>query len=113
MSDVTFKIDEKNRVVVCMITGCRYIAMDRIAKYTRYCPYHGYQISNTFMGIARCNPEDEFDIEYGKKLALTRAKAKRGTAINNAIIKYVSDTKRELSSLIKYGLHKIPDEEDI
>ena len=108
MGDVSFRIDEKNKVVVCKITNCEDLAISRIDKYS-YCDYHDmnmYEIPDTFTGVARCNAYDKFDVEYGKKLALTRAKAKRGRAINAALYRYIKKAQRGLEDLKRYGIHR-------
>lgn len=110
MNDISFRVDEKNKVVICKLTNCRDIAYDRIVKYTKEIPiYCETEIPNVFTGIARCAPEDTFDIEYGKELALTRAKAKRGKAINTAIYKYIKRTQKGIKDLERYGVHKVPE----
>jgi len=35
-----------------------------------------YSISPEYIGIAKCHPDDEFDVDFGKRLALIRAKHK-------------------------------------
>ena len=55
-----FYINEEKRTVVCkIISDC----------YTLY-PY------KTFVGKAKCDPEDKFDVEKGKKIAKLRAYTK-------------------------------------
>lgn len=36
-----------------------------------------------YIGVAKCHPGDEFDVEFGKKLALARAKKKHNFALIN------------------------------
>ena len=109
MSDINFKIDEKNRVVVCKLSNCKWNADDRIRKYDGDSYTDNYLISDIFTGVARCNPQDEFNEEIGKKIALTRAKAKRCKAINNTIRKYIKDQERVIENLKKYAIHEIPE----
>lgn len=46
--------------------------------------------NKTIRGIAKCNPEDTFDVEYGKKLAVARAEVKVAKAkIKNASAAYL------------------------
>lgn len=129
--DVEFLVFEDKGVVVCKLHNCKYVAIKRIDKYTGgklvikmgnvnyrpsnldYRPSNYYFIDDTFVGVAHCTPEDKFNLEYGKKLALTRAKAKRGRAINKVIEKYVADIQNRLARLIKEGIHKVPDEKEI
>lgn len=35
-----------------------------------------YRIKSEYVGKAKCHPDDEFDVEFGKRLALLRAKQK-------------------------------------
>ena len=107
--DLIYIVDKKNRVVVCNLLNCTYIAADRIEKYcTLMVPYDSfkYYIDEVYTGIARCSPEDEWDEEFGKKLALKRAKKKRCSAVNNMIIKFCNDMQRGIQKLIMYGYHK-------
>ena len=108
-SDIEFKVFEDKKTVVCRIWNCHMTAKNRIHKYTHDVTVYGTEdIPDVFVGIARCAPEDEFDVEFGKKLALTRAKEKRGKAINEAIYSYIDDIQRGLRDLEKYGIHNVP-----
>ena len=67
-----FYVDEKNKKVIAV------------------CHYGGKSIR----GVAKCSPEDIFDIEYGKKLAVARAEVKVAQAkIRNAATKYLAAAK--------------------
>ena len=108
---IEYRTFPEKGVVVCKIWGCADIAVERILKYTgngQAC-FEDYWISPVFVGVARCAPEDTFDEEYGKQLALIKAKAKRGKAINNAIQLFINRQNRALETLRQYGLHEIPD----
>lgn len=113
-SDVEYFVFENKGVVVCKLHNCRFIALHRIDKYTHKtieyleAPYK-YLIDEVYTGVAKCSPEDKFDEEYGKKLALTKAKAARGKAVNNAIKTFMSDIEKDLNNLKTYGLHEVPD----
>ena len=122
--DVEFLVFEDKGVVVCKLYNCKYIALKRINKYTGgklvikmggmdYCSTESYFIDDVFVGVARCASEDKFDLEYGKKLALTRAKTKRGKAVNKAIESYVENIQSRLARLTKEGIHKVPDEKEL
>lgn len=117
-SDIEFKVFKDKGVVVCKLYDCETIAIRRINKYTRiscysYNRFDNDLINDVYVGVARCAPEDTFDEEYGKKLALARAKAKRGKAVNNALYAFINDVKKDLERLEKYGIHQIPDTKDI
>ena len=67
-----FYVDEKNSKVIAV------------------CHYAGKPVR----GIAKCSPEDAFDIEYGKRLAVARAEVKVAQAkIRNATLKYLEAAK--------------------
>ena len=109
--DIEYFVNRERGIVVCKINNCEWIADDRINKYlpkSTRCLSDDYRIAETFTGIAKCAPEDTFDEEYGKKLALTRAKAARGKAVNDAIIDFLSDMDVATNNLARYGLHDIP-----
>lgn len=46
-------------------------------------------IDNQFVGVARCHESDTFDEEFGKKLALARAKAKKADAVHTNFFKFI------------------------
>lgn len=108
--DIEYIVLKNKKTVVCRIWNCESIARERICKYTGdWSAINNLNaISDVFVGIAKCAPEDEFDIEFGKKLALTRAKEKRGKAINEVIYNYTADVRRNLDALMKYGIHEVP-----
>lgn len=46
-------------------------------------------INKHYVGIAKCHEGDTFDVEFGKKLALARAKSKKTDAIQKNFFKFV------------------------
>ena len=47
-----------------------------------------FHIRDYYIGIARCNEGDAFDVEFGKKLALERARKKYHTAVHAQLVKF-------------------------
>lgn len=90
-----FIVNEDARKVVCIIdhTSDLFISYaDRNLKIVPDCDhvwgessrlYPKLKMPNKFIGIASCNPEDEFSIETGKLIAFSRAKDK----IHNSFFK--------------------------
>lgn len=105
--DLQYLVNKDTGVVICKLLSCEDIVYARIWKYTFYetCSIPNFDIKNTYVGVAKCHPEDTFDEKFGKKLALDRAKAKRKKAINRALQKYIDEKRRELEILEKYGIH--------
>lgn len=46
-------------------------------------------INERYVGVAKCHENDVFDEEFGKKLALARAKAKKADAIHAKFFKFI------------------------
>lgn len=110
-NDVEFIVKADKGVVVCKLHNCKEIVEKRIFKQNNTVfPYfpEKYYIDNIYVGVAKCAPEDTFDEEIGKKIALTKAKRKRAQAANNAIKQYISDVQKDLSRLEQYGIHEVP-----
>ena len=107
-NDVEYKVYPENGVVICRLLNCKDVPYSRIIKYMQQWPMNDskYETDNVFIGIAKCSPEDTFDEQYGKKLALERAKEKRRKAFNDMVRLYVNDTMRGLNDLIQYGIHE-------
>ena len=113
--DIEFLVFANKGVVVCKIHNCEFLAINRITKYIEMnsplilSVAYDYLIKNTFVGVAHCAPDDTWDEEFGKKLALTKAKAKRCKAINRAVKMFIEKTDRSLERLETYGIHEVPD----
>lgn len=114
MGDIKFDVNPEKRRVICFLYNCENIALNRIKKYVPcfnteiFAKKYKLKIDPVYVGIAKCAPEDEFDVEYGKKLALTRAKQKRCKAINRVIYDVFDVIDCELNNLDRYGIHIIP-----
>lgn len=70
-----YHIDQVNKVVVCILTAKPLLPND--INYTAY-QFIGGWVDEKFTtkGIARLNPEDEFDINIGMKVSLAKAENK-------------------------------------
>ena len=107
--DFSVEFIVRDKVVVCKLWNCRYLAYDRIKKnvpfVTGYANSYDYLLADTYVGIAKCAPEDEFNAKFGKELALRRARIKRNKAVKQAVNLYL---KR-----MKYMLQELENDEDI
>lgn len=75
-----FYVNPKDRIVTCVLYGCRNDVVDIIDKYsTEFLAgyYPDCLIRNSYVGMAKCDPADEFDEEYGADLAKFRATRKK------------------------------------
>lgn len=95
-NNVVYTIDEENKVVTATIKcKAQEPEISFISQYLKHTRGEGkgplverddiwvgkYLINNEFTGKAKCHPDDSFNIEFGKQLALLRAKEKYQRAI--------------------------------
>ena len=106
---VNYIVKKDERVVVCVINGTkRYFSdyintrlhqQDYLNSYM-VCIKDKYGLKNSYSGIARCAPGDEWNEELGRKIAFNKAKEK----LNNAFFKraktYVNEVDNEFNQLI-------------
>ena len=84
-SDCFFKVDEKNRKVVCVYTADPELAINYIHSFNRergiptYIPANdGMYLPWHTVGIAKCAEGDTWDEELGRDIAFAKMKAKFG-----------------------------------
>lgn len=102
-----FNINEEKRIIVAIIPNRRFNVVDDFyhftQKFRRSCglpdirlvndypfdPDERLLIPNKFIGIAKCSLNDTFDVEYGKKLALARARMNMAHAQMHTFYRFV------------------------
>lgn len=100
--NVVYYINEQNGVVVAKILCDRYEAYDVVESIVRkfvrsdvanspfdVC-FNGldtdkFNLDEYYTGIAKCSPDDTFNAETGKRIALAKAQAKYHTDINDKL----------------------------
>lgn len=75
-----FYVNRNDRTVTCVLFGCSNAAINMLEKYSNnflsgY--YSEFAIDYSYVGIAKCTPEDEFNEEFGMRLARYRANRKK------------------------------------
>lgn len=64
---------------------------------------------STVRGVAKCNPNDEFDLEYGKKLASVRCAfkiaSKRRKRANNKLAQAYSEFEKASAHVVKMSTY--------
>lgn len=89
ISETKFHVDEENKVVVCVIDVDmqlhKHQAWDHIYYdlWKKEYPHVDCGGGFTTKAVSRCNPEDTFDVEKGKRIAESRAKAKAFSIATN------------------------------
>ena len=107
-TDIRYVVDKENKIVVCVLENCTNIPVIRLKKYLgrtfKLKNADKYTIHESYRGIAHCAPDDTFDVETGKQLALKRAKMKRAKAINNAINRFILDIDNIKSNTLECAM---------
>lgn len=67
-SSITYYIDEDKRTIVCKMTDCENDFMKSVPDIS----LSGYELKPYYLGKAKCHPDDIWDEEKGKQLALYR-----------------------------------------
>ena len=99
--NVTYYINEEAGVVVAKINAEKYepfnvaeSVIDKIRRADEHnSPYEVFacggfkklMLDKAYVGVAKCSPEDKFDLETGKKIALARAQVKYHAALHDSL----------------------------
>ncbi len=108
-----FKINQEKKVITCLLTThndiydiLKKFHLESLCKkytYDEYLPK-----KKTYVGIAKCSPEDTWDETFGKQLARYRAERARQVDVNNELKKIIKDAYRYLTNLSIYGMLGTP-----
>jgi len=86
---IKFSVVESQGKVIARIDNCGMDAYNvlrkRLPEYMEICPC-AVQMKNSFKAVAKCHPDDIFDVEKGMALAKERVIAK----YNNAMVKVLT-----------------------
>ena len=116
-----FKVN--GNVVTCIITA-RLDVEYRLYKYGLMSErefanlYYGEDFNNTaktfkYVGVAKCAPEDYFDLDTGKRIAEYRASEKRMRDVNRRLSAAIEDIENKISKLEEHGYIKISKKPEI
>lgn len=92
--DIKYFVNEEKRTVVAYIEGCRDDAYDEVSRISEtYGVYissysEASKMPNSFRGISKCHPDDEWNEEIGKKVARRKLFIAYNEAKLNAIRGY-------------------------
>ena len=109
-----FIVNEDARKVVCIIDHTSNLFLSYADQNLKIVPdcdhvwggessrlYPKLKMPNKFIGIASCNPEDEFSVETGKLIAFSRAKDKIHTSFFKRANIYVNTIDGWLSDAVE------------
>jgi len=106
---VQYIVKEDERVVICVINGTRRYFSDYMSNRLGQQDYlvdfglrveNRYNLKNSYSGIARCAPGDEWNEELGRKIAFNKAKEKLNSAFFKRAKTYVNEVDNRFNQLI-------------
>lgn len=103
-------------IVKASVSNCRYDALDKINSkfiatatsalnldcHTWSKAGKNYLMNNTYVAIARCAPDDEYDFEMGKKIAMKKLNDKYHHSMDRRISRFENDMNKVMESLSQY-----------
>ena len=107
--DCKFFVYEEKRKVVCLIDGTEWRLLNFLRNYTTnvYADDDDVALSRSYVGVATCAPEDEWNEEFGKRLAFHKAKMKFDESFfkhaQRVVNRYDTEIGRIISGINKYG----------
>ena len=111
---VIFKVFPEHRVIKAEINDCMFDAINEfnrkflahstssLALSTFYCRGEKFLMPNTYSVVVRCHPDDEFDEEKGKRLALDRLADKYTKSLNKHLDNILISLDKSLERLAEY-----------
>ena len=103
-ANIRHKVDINNRVVVCKIRPSKDI-LRLLNRFRRIAPddFSTVKSSGEYKGVAKCSFKDDFDGEYGKKVATAKANIKYHKAL-------IADLKKVRDKFLKSRIETINNE---
>lgn len=111
---VIFKVFPEHRVIKAEINDCMFDAIHEfnrkflahstssLALSTFYCRGEKFIMPDTFSVVVRCHPDDKFDEEKGKRLALDRLADKYTKSLNKHLKNIFLSVDKSLDRLVEY-----------
>ena len=103
--DINYIVNEEKGIVVCIISDCEYNAIALVENATDIMVNpidvpDTFFLSSQYKGIAKCVPEDTFNVEYGKKLAYRKAYVKYVSAFERKVKLITNDYKNYVTKVL-------------
>lgn len=93
-----FFVNEFEKTVVCKLGGimCLPIGLNEIWLWGKT----GFYPNHSVIAVAKCSPEDTFDVDKGKRIALAKAEIKIYKYFDKGICKLVNDYTKKLKPIL-------------
>jgi hypothetical protein len=116
--NVEFKVIEDKRIVIATIKGIEY---DPIRVFNKKFIAHStsnielsawydqkFMMPHSMKAVARCCPDDKFDIEKGKQIALKKLNEKYNCSLDKHMMHIANAMKKSLEKTESYmKVHKV------
>lgn len=105
-SECKFYVNEKRRTVVCVIPNTVHLLEEFLeSNYTSWVYFTHSELEmitlpSSFVGIARCAAEDNWDVEVGKTIAYTRARDRLYHCLFQRANEFIDHKDRDLNELV-------------
>lgn len=112
-----FFVNEEKRTVVAIIEYCRDDFRNRISKNPFYNVLYVVEdyksgewtwMQDSYKGIAKCSPQDEFDVEIGKTIAANRALRRYYSDLRNKYARFIGMLD-EIIDIAEYNYSMVND----
>ena len=98
--EVKYFVNEEKKIVVAKMVHCYSgLACDMCKK--GYPTIPDFTIPDSFVGKAKCSPEDTFDVETGKKIAFKRAYKKYVAAKKKVLTAFAEENRKSFDDFFK------------
>ncbi len=99
---IRFSVIESQGKVIARLENCSMDAYNilrkRMPAYMDICPC-AVEMKNSFKGVAKCHPDDEFDVEKGMALAKERVIAKYNAQMEKILTRVGNDVDNYLNDI--------------
>lgn len=102
---VKYVVLPEMRMVKCFLTDTQNIANDTLLDVDENMAtsevYHPrYKMPNQYLGVAHCNPNDEWNPELGKQIAYNKARAKLDRSLFKRLQLYVDRCDKHYNDVV-------------
>lgn len=102
---VKYVILPEVRMVKCFLTDTQNIANDTLLDMdedmvTSEVYHPRYKMPNQYLGVAHCNPNDEWNPELGKQIAYDKARAKLDRSLFKRLQLYVNRCDKHYNDVV-------------
>lgn len=99
---IKYYVDEPKRTVVAVLDECELDAINLINKkigYLNFFDESRYVLPKRFVGVAKCDPRDIFNVDEGKKIAKKKCLDKYHKTLHKTTDKFCTNMMRKIDRI--------------